>query len=62
LQDIRMIVGIVGSLPLSHVHQRAIQPWIDAQRGARSSGTVDRALRTVSTVLHFAAEVLRDGH
>ncbi len=62
LQDIRMIVGVIGRLPLSHVHQRTLQPWIDAQRGQRSSGTVERAIRTTSTVLHFAAEVLRDGN
>ncbi|WP_295585547.1 tyrosine-type recombinase/integrase [uncultured Lamprocystis sp.] len=62
LQDIRMILDEAGDWPLSHLHQRAIQPRIDAQQGHRASGTVDRALRTLSTVLHFAAEVLRDGN
>jgi len=60
LQDIRMVIEAIGLLPLSHVHQRTLQPWIDQQRGTRASGTVGRALRTVSTVLHYAAEVLRD--
>lgn len=61
LQDIRMILSEAGDWPLSHVHQSTLQPWIDAQKGRRASGTVDRALRTVATVLHFAAAVLRDG-
>jgi integrase len=60
-QDIYMVIDVIGLLPLNHVHQGALQHWIDAQRGVRASGTVDRALRTVSTVLHFAAAVLRDG-
>lgn len=62
LQDIRLVVATIGHLPLSHIHQRTLQEWINAQRGQRASGTVGRALRTVSTVLHFAAEVLRDGN
>jgi integrase len=62
LQDIRMLIDTIGRLSLSHVHQRALQGWIDAQQGTRSSGTVDRALRTVSTVLNFAARVLIDGN
>lgn len=62
LQDINLLVPSIGALPLSHIHQRTLQPWIDAQKGVRASGTVDRALRTASTVLHFAAEVLRDGN
>ena len=61
-QDIRLVLKTIGHLPLDHVHQRTLQPWIDAQEGIRASGTVDRAIRTVSTVLHFAAEVLRDDH
>ncbi|MBK1717286.1 tyrosine-type recombinase/integrase [Thiocystis violacea] len=62
LQDIRLVIGVIGHLPLSHIHQRALQSWINSQQGIRSSGTVGRALRTVATVLHFAAEVLRDGN
>lgn len=62
LQDVRMLLPGIGDLALSHVHQRTLQGWIDAQKGIRSSGTVDRALRTVSTVLNFAARVLRDGN
>jgi integrase len=62
LQDIRMILTEAGDWPLSHVHQRTLQPWIDAQKGKRASGTVARALQTLSTVLRFAAQVLRDGH
>ncbi|WP_295456077.1 tyrosine-type recombinase/integrase [uncultured Thiodictyon sp.] len=61
-QDIRLVLDALGDLPLDHVHQRTIQPWIDAQRGIRASGTVGRAVRTASTVLRFAAAVLRDGH
>lgn len=62
LQDIRMLLPGIGDLALSHVHQRTIQGWIDEQHGRRASGTVGRALRTVSTVLNFAARVLRDGN
>lgn len=50
------------NLPLSHIHQGTLKPWIDRQKGTLASGTVSRTLRTVSTVLHFAAEVLRDEH
>jgi len=59
---LRSIMPEIGNLPLSHIHQRAIQPWVDAQRGARSSATVERTLQVVSTVLRYAAEVLRDGN
>ena len=62
MQDMRLVMDAIGNLPLSHIHQRTLQSWINAQKGIRASGTVDRALRTVSTVLHFAAEVLRDGN
>lgn len=61
-QDIRMILSEAGDWPLGHVHQRTLQPWIDAQKGRRASGTVVRALRVVTTVLRYAAHVLRDGH
>lgn len=59
-QDIRMVLDEAGDFPLSRLHQRALQPWIDAQRGRRASSTVARALRTVSTVLIYAARVLRE--
>lgn len=62
LQDIRLLLPAIGDMALSHVHQRTLQPWIDSQHGQRASGTVDRAIRTCSTVLHFAAQVLRDGN
>lgn len=62
LQDIKLVINLLGALPLDHVHQGVLQPWIDSQQGIRASGTIDRVLRTVSTILHFAAEVLRDGH
>lgn len=62
LLDVNMLIDTIGSLPLSHVHQRAIQDWIDVQKGTRSSGTVARALRTTSAVLNLAARVLRDGN
>lgn len=59
---LRAIMETIGALPLSHVHQRSIQDWIDRQQGKLASGTVGRTIQAVSTVLHFAAEVLRDGH
>ena len=59
--DISMIDASIGGLPLSRIHQLTIRPWIEAQRGHRSSGTVGRTLRTVTAVLTFAARVLRDG-
>lgn len=62
LQDVKMLLPVIGNLALSHIHQRTLQHWIDAQRGVRSSGTVGRALRTTSTILNFAARVLRDGN
>lgn len=62
LQDAKILAEEVGDLPLSHVHQRALQPWIDRQHGKRSSGTVARALSTCTTVLTYAARVLRDGN
>lgn len=62
LQDLRLIMPTIGHLPIAHVHQQTLAPWIASQHGVRASGTVDRAIRTISTVLHFAAEVLRDGH
>lgn len=62
LGDIRMLLDAIGGLALSHVHQRTLQPWIDAQQGTRASGTVTRALSTVVTVLNYAARVLRDGN
>jgi integrase len=62
LQDLRMLDAIIGGLPVGHVHQGVLKDWIASQRGVRASGTIDRALRTVTTVLTFAARVLRDGN
>jgi integrase len=62
LYAVRALLPGVGDLALSHVHQRTIQPWIDAQQGKRSSGTVLREIQVISTVLNFAARVLRDGN
>jgi len=62
LLDVRMLLPGIGALALSHVHQRTLQAWIDAQHGVRSSGTVARALRTVVAVLNYSARVLRDGN
>lgn len=62
LLDIRMIMPIIGNLPLSHIHQRTLQTWIQSQQGERASATIDRVLRTISTILNFAARVLRDGN
>jgi integrase len=60
--DIRMIDPAIGHLPLSHVHQMTVRPWIAQQQGVRASGTVERALRTVTAILNYAARVLRDGN
>ncbi|HYN77273.1 MAG TPA: hypothetical protein VES73_05720, partial [Lamprocystis sp. (in: g-proteobacteria)] len=60
LQDVRMLDDILGGLPVGHVHQGTLKGWIASQRGVRASGTIDRALRTVTTILTFAARVLRD--
>lgn len=59
---LQQLMPTVGHLPLSHVHQMTLQPWIDAQQGHRSSGTVGHALRTAKTVLRYASMVLRDQH
>ena len=53
---------VIGGLPLSHVHQGTLNPWIEAQYGQIKSGTVERTLHTVSAVLNYAARVLRDGN
>lgn len=54
------IMPAIEMLPLKRIHQRTLQPWIDAQKGVRSSGTVGRTVQVISTVLHFAATVLMD--
>lgn len=56
------IMDAIGDYPLSHVHQGAIKPWIDAQRGTIKSGTVARTVDAVVSVLNHAARVLRDGN
>ena len=60
LSALALVMPEIEMLPLRRIHQRTLQPWIDAQQGVRASSTVARTLRTVSTVLHFAAEYLRD--
>ncbi len=50
------------ALPLSHVHQGALRAWIASQKGVRASGTVKTTLQVVTSVLNFAARVLRDGN
>ena len=60
--DLKHLIPEFGHIPLSHIHQRTIQPWIDAQRGQYASGTVRRMLSTLTSTLNFAAQVLRDGH
>lgn len=60
--DLKYLMPEIGHLPLGHIHQRTLQPWIDRQRGRLSSNSVRHALATVSTILRFAAHVLRDGH
>ena len=62
LYALRSVMDAIGHLPLSHIHQRTLQPWIDAQQGRRASGTVGHALHVVATVLRYAAMVLRDGN
>jgi len=50
----------IGHLPLSHVHQGSLNPWIKSQFGVRKSSTVKRTLGVVVAVLNHAARVLRD--
>lgn len=61
-RDIVRLLPEIGHLPLSHIHQRTLQPWIDAQKGRLSSGSVKQVLKVISTVLNFSARVLRDGN
>jgi integrase len=61
LDALKSIMGTIGHLPLSHIHQGILNPWIDGQYGVIKSGSVAKVLSVVSTVLHYAARVLRDG-
>lgn len=61
LDALRSIMNTVGDLPLSHIHQGVLNPWIDDQHGVLKSGSVAKVLSVVSTVLNYAARVLRDG-
>lgn len=58
LYALELVMPEIENLPLKRIHQRTLQPWIDKQKGQRSSGTVGRTLQAVSTVLHYAATVL----
>lgn len=60
MQDIKLVESTIGTLPLSHIHQKTIEPWIDSLKGKLASSTVDRAIRTTTTILNYAARVLRD--
>lgn len=60
LSALAAVMPEIEMLPLKRIHQRTLQPWIDKQEGKRASGTVSRTLRTISTVMHYAAEVLMD--
>lgn len=59
---VKSIIEEIGDLPLSHIHQMTLQPWIDAQKGTLASGTVKRVLKNVLCVLNYAAGYLRDGN
>lgn len=61
LYALKSIMDTIGHLPLSHIHQGTLNPWIDDQYGVIKSGSVAKVLSVVSTVLNFAARVLRDG-
>lgn len=61
-QDLRLLDPWIGELPLSHVHQGALEQFEAAQRGKRKSSTVGRAYRTITAVLNYAARSLRDGN
>lgn len=60
VNDLNLVAPYIGDLPLSHVHQGALEAFEAAQRGVRRSSTVARAYRTVVAVLNNAARVLRD--
>ena len=60
--DLKNLIPEFGHLPLSHLHQRTIQPWVDDQKGRYASGTVRRMLSTLTSILNYTAQVLRDGH
>lgn len=61
IQDLRQVDPYIGGLALAHVHQGALAGYFADSRGTRRSGTVARAVRTVTAVLNLAARVLRDG-
>ena len=60
IDALQLVMPDIEALPLRRIHQRTLQTWIDGQQGLRASGTVSRTLRTISTVLHYAATVLMD--
>ncbi len=59
---LKRVMDEIGNLPLSHVHQGSLNPWIQAQYGKRKSSTVKRTIGVVVAVLNHAARVLRDGN
>lgn len=61
LYALKSVMNVIGDLPLSHIHQGVLNPWIDQQYGKIKSGTIAKALSVIVTVLNHAARVLRDG-
>jgi integrase len=61
-QDLRLLDGYIGDLPISHIHQGAFSKFEEKQYGERRSSTIARAYRTAVAVLNYAARVLRDGN
>lgn len=59
---VKKLFPTIGSLPISHVHQRTLQPWIDTQKGVIASGTVKYTLAVCTSVMIYASRVLRDGN
>jgi integrase len=61
IQDIDLVLPMLGDLPLRAIHQRALEPFIQERRDSgRASSTVKRTLSTVTRILNAAHTVYRD--
>ena len=61
IQDIEVVLPLLGELPLRAIHQRTLDPFIQERRNAgRASSTVKRTLSTVTRILSAAHTVYRD--
>lgn len=61
IQDIELVLPLLGELPLRAIHQRTLDPFIQERRNAgRASSTVKRTLSTVTRILSAAHTVYRD--